>query len=82
MATSPKWAIAFGALMALWIVWIAWIAVANAAPAQFYVVEWIIRVTPQTNFEDCTRMAEDRAKRHTAACLTAEQYEALKVKKQ
>ena len=56
-------------------------SVVNAAPAQWFVVEWIVRVTPQTNFEDCTRMAEDRAKRHSAACLTAEQYEALKVKK-
>ena len=56
-------------------------SVVNAAPAQWFVVEWIVRVTPQTNFEDCTRMAEDRAKKHTAACLTAEQLAALKVKK-
>ena len=76
MAASTKLALAFGAIVALWI------ALANAAPAQFFVVEWIVRVTQQTSFEDCSRMAEDRAKRHTAACLTAEQYEALKVKKQ
>ena len=74
VSSGIKWALIFGSLAALWI------GMANAAPAQWYVVEWILRVTPQPNHEDCARMAADRSKQHTTLCVTAEQLAALKIK--
>ena len=65
MTTRTAWATAFGLAAALWI------AVANAEAARYYVVEWYVKLTPMTDADDCGRLAAERSKLRSSACLTA-----------
>ena len=74
MTPNLRWAILFGALTALWI------AGANAGTAKWYVVEWYIKLTPMPDVIDCTKLAAERAKVRSTACLTAAEVAKLKLK--
>ena len=65
MTTRTAWAVALGFTAALWV------AIANAEAARYYVVEWYVKLTPMTDADDCGRLAAERSKLRSSACLTA-----------